>query len=255
MHSCRRRSRVRMPCSALPPLAFALSVALIPTLGMDLIPSLAQGRFEMTVKQPPGTALIDTDKLVAELQQKNAKDPNIALIYGVSGTGTRLDANPTESGENIARLLIVLKPGVGERGEGRCDRSVARVDGDARRHRSEVRASAAFQFRHAAGNRTARLRPGFAGKGRQETDLADECFAAFRRHEVDGRRRLSRDPDPFRPGTRCRARPDDEAGLRPGREQGARFGRDALQLPRSQDRRAGARAGRPARLASTTSAI
>ncbi len=97
--------------------AFIASVALIPTLGMDLIPSLAQGRFEMTVKQPPGTALIDTDKLVAELEQKNAKDPNIALIYGVSGTGTRLDATPTESGENIARLLIVLKPGVGERGE------------------------------------------------------------------------------------------------------------------------------------------
>ncbi|HEX3895075.1 MAG TPA: efflux RND transporter permease subunit, partial [Rudaea sp.] len=51
-------------------IAFAASVALIPTLGLDLIPSLAQGRFEMTVKQSPGTALIDTDKLVAELQQK-----------------------------------------------------------------------------------------------------------------------------------------------------------------------------------------
>ncbi len=98
-------------------IAFAASVALIPTLGLDLIPSLAQGRFEMTVKQSPGTALIDTDKLVAELQQKNANNPNIALIYGVSGTGTRLDATPTESGENIARLLIVLKPGVGDRGE------------------------------------------------------------------------------------------------------------------------------------------
>ena len=97
--------------------ALAASIALIPTLGLDLIPSLAQGRFEMTIKQSPGTALIDTDKLVAELQQKNAQDPNIALIYGVSGTGTRLDATPTESGENIARLLIVLKPGVGERGE------------------------------------------------------------------------------------------------------------------------------------------
>ena len=96
---------------------FAASVALIPTLGMDLIPSLAQGRFEMTVNEPPGTALVDTDKLVAELQRKSASDPNIALIYGVSGTGTRLDASPTESGENIARLLIVLKPGVGEKGE------------------------------------------------------------------------------------------------------------------------------------------
>ena len=97
--------------------AFVFSVALIPTLGMDLIPSLAQGRFEMTVNEPPGTALVDTDKLVGELQRKTADDPNIALIYGVSGTGTRLDASPTESGENIARLLVVLKPGAGERGE------------------------------------------------------------------------------------------------------------------------------------------
>src|SRR6201999_127703 len=97
--------------------AFGISIALIPTLGMDLIPSLAQGRFEMTVKQAPGTALADTDKLVAELQLKNQNNPNIALIYGVSGTGTRLDATPTESGENIARLLIVLKPGAGEKGE------------------------------------------------------------------------------------------------------------------------------------------
>jgi hydrophobic/amphiphilic exporter-1 (mainly G- bacteria), HAE1 family len=97
--------------------AFVASMALIPSLGMDLIPQLAQGRFEMMVKMPPGTALVDTDALVKDLQEKNAKDPNIALIYGVSGTGTRLDANPTESGENIARLLIVLKPGVGDKGE------------------------------------------------------------------------------------------------------------------------------------------
>jgi HAE1 family hydrophobic/amphiphilic exporter-1 len=98
-------------------IAFAASVALIPTLGMDLIPQLAQGRFEMTVKMPPGTPLPDTDALVRELQQQSKDNPYIATIYGVSGTGTRLDANPTESGENIARLLIALKPGVGDKSE------------------------------------------------------------------------------------------------------------------------------------------
>ncbi|HQW77633.1 MAG TPA: efflux RND transporter permease subunit, partial [Dokdonella sp.] len=35
-------------------LAFAISIAVIPSLGMDLIPSLAQGRFETTIKLPPG---------------------------------------------------------------------------------------------------------------------------------------------------------------------------------------------------------
>jgi HAE1 family hydrophobic/amphiphilic exporter-1 len=98
---------------------FLASAALIPTLGTDLIPQLAQGRFEMTVKLAPGTPLTDTDALVRELQQKSSKNPLIKMIYGVSGTGTRLDANPTESGENIARLLVVLAPGAGRSGEAR----------------------------------------------------------------------------------------------------------------------------------------
>ncbi len=97
--------------------AFLGSLALIPTLGMDLIPSLAQGRFETTIKLPPGTPLADTDRIVADLEIRHATDSNILSIYGVSGSGTRLDANPTESGENIARLLVTLKPGVGNDGE------------------------------------------------------------------------------------------------------------------------------------------
>jgi len=97
--------------------AFLGTLTLVPTLGMDLIPQLAQGRFEMTVKLPPGTPLANSDALARELQLAHAGDPNIASIYGVAGVGTRLDANPTESGENIARLLITLKPAAGEAGE------------------------------------------------------------------------------------------------------------------------------------------
>ena len=96
---------------------FAVSVLVLPTLGSDLIPSLAQGRFETTIKLPPGTPLRDTDALVANMQLQHADNPNIRSIYGVAGSGTRLDANPTESGENIARLLVTLESGVGDNGE------------------------------------------------------------------------------------------------------------------------------------------
>ena len=92
-------------------LVFALSMLLVPTLGLDLIPQLAQGRFDMTVTLPPGTPLAETDKLVGEISSRHAKDPDVDSIYGVSGAGTRLDANPTESGENIARLSIALTNG------------------------------------------------------------------------------------------------------------------------------------------------
>ena len=87
---------------------FGLSLLAVPLLGTDLIPQLAQDRFEMTVKLPPGTPLRDTDRVVRELQQTHAKDEGIRALYGVSGSGTRLDASPTESGENIGKLSVVM---------------------------------------------------------------------------------------------------------------------------------------------------
>ncbi|HET6603717.1 MAG TPA: efflux RND transporter permease subunit [Xanthomonadaceae bacterium] len=91
--------------------AFALALGLASTLGLDLIPQFAQDRFEVTAKLPPGTQLRDTDALVRAIQSAHAGDPGVKAIYGVSGTGTRLDANPTEAGENIAELTVVLEHG------------------------------------------------------------------------------------------------------------------------------------------------
>lgn len=95
--------------------AFGLTLLTVPMLGADLIPQLAQDRFEMTVKLPPGTPLKDTDALVRELQQKHSKDDGVQSLYGVSGSGTRLDASPTESGENIGKLTVVMTGGGSEK--------------------------------------------------------------------------------------------------------------------------------------------
>ncbi|MCW0399062.1 Swarming motility protein SwrC [Xanthomonas sacchari] len=92
-------------------LAFAATLAVAPLLGADLIPQLAQDRFEMTVKLPAGTPLRQTDALVRELQEVHGKDAGVQALYGVSGSGTRLDANPTESGENIGKLTIAMAGG------------------------------------------------------------------------------------------------------------------------------------------------
>ena len=89
-------------------LAFALTMMAVPLLGTDLIPQLAQDRFEMTAKLPPGTPLAQTDALVRDVQATHAEEPGVRVLYGVSGTGTRLDASPTESGENIGKLSVVM---------------------------------------------------------------------------------------------------------------------------------------------------
>lgn len=91
--------------------AFAVTLAAVPLLGADLIPQLAQDRFEMSVKLPPGTPLRETDAIVRRLQQEHAGDDGIRALFGVSGSGTRLDANPTESGENIGRITVVMADG------------------------------------------------------------------------------------------------------------------------------------------------
>ncbi|GAB3734065.1 efflux RND transporter permease subunit [Luteimonas pelagia] len=90
-------------------LAFVLALLAVPMLGSDLIPQLAQDRFEMTAKLPPGTPLRDTDAMVRDVQQRHAGDDGLESLYGVSGTGTRLDASPTESGENIGRITVVME--------------------------------------------------------------------------------------------------------------------------------------------------
>jgi HAE1 family hydrophobic/amphiphilic exporter-1 len=94
--------------------AFVLTLLMVPLLGADLIPQLAQDRFEMTVKLPPGTPLAQTDALVRKLQDEHADAPGVHAMYGVSGSGTRLDASPTESGENIGKLSIVMADGGSE---------------------------------------------------------------------------------------------------------------------------------------------
>jgi len=98
-------------------LAFVATMALVPMLGADLIPQLAQDRFEMTVKLPAGTPLKQTDALVRELQLAHGNGEGVASLYGVSGSGTRLDASPTESGENIGKLTVVMEGGGNARTE------------------------------------------------------------------------------------------------------------------------------------------
>lgn len=88
--------------------AFVISIFVAMGLGTDLIPQLAQDRFEMTAKLSPGTQLRETDSLVQKIQTAHGKDSDIEKLYGVTGSGTRLDASPTESGDNVAKLTVIL---------------------------------------------------------------------------------------------------------------------------------------------------
>jgi HAE1 family hydrophobic/amphiphilic exporter-1 len=96
-------------------LLMAAAALLLRSTGTELVPQLEQGRFEVELEAAPGTPLEETDRLGEALQERAAAVEGVDYVYGVAGSGNRIDANPTESGENIARMLVVMKPGSGPR--------------------------------------------------------------------------------------------------------------------------------------------
>ena len=90
---------------------FGGSALLVPRLGMDLVPSLAQGEFNVEIVLAPGTPLERTDQVIASVDQIVRQHPAVARTYVVAGTGSRLDTNPEEAGEYSGTLNVVLKSG------------------------------------------------------------------------------------------------------------------------------------------------
>ncbi|MCU0639236.1 MAG: efflux RND transporter permease subunit [Candidatus Krumholzibacteria bacterium] len=101
------KSRVIFAAIAL----FALSLALIPRLGVELIPQLSQGEFGVEFKLPPGTPLETTARTMAGVQRSAEKIVDIKTTFSVAGSGNRMDANPEQGGENWGEMNIVMIPG------------------------------------------------------------------------------------------------------------------------------------------------
>jgi HAE1 family hydrophobic/amphiphilic exporter-1 len=108
-------------------LVLVFSILLLRGTGTELIPQLEQGRFEVMLEAAPGTPLEETDRIGGEMQRLAASNSAVDYVYGVAGSGNRIDANPTESGENIARMLVAMKPASHE------DEQAAVIDGLRRR--------------------------------------------------------------------------------------------------------------------------
>lgn len=100
-------------------LILAGSAALIPQIGIELIPSLSQGEFRVEFTHAPGTPLEKTDESIRQVQQASVRFEGISSTYGVAGTGTRMDANPDEGGENWGQLSVMLPNGSGREDEER----------------------------------------------------------------------------------------------------------------------------------------
>lgn len=89
------------------------SLMLVPRLGMELIPSLSQGEFNIEFQLPPGTPIEQTDRALQQVQQAAKKSASINTTFAVAGTGNKMNANPTQGGENHGELNVALTDGAG----------------------------------------------------------------------------------------------------------------------------------------------
>ena len=94
-----------------------VALALLPTLGVELIPQLSQGEFQVKLTLPPGTPLDQTDQTVHAVHVAAAKLAKVATTYSVAGTGNRLDATPVDAGENTGSVNVVMAEGASRRDE------------------------------------------------------------------------------------------------------------------------------------------
>ena len=87
----------------------AVAVADLWQRDTELVPQLSQGRFEVEAELPPGTPLAGTDRVMQRIQDAARQLPEVDYSFGIAGSGNRIDASPTESGENVSRVLLSLK--------------------------------------------------------------------------------------------------------------------------------------------------
>lgn len=87
---------------------FAGSLLMIPNLGVELIPSLAQGEYNVEFRMPPGTPLERTDEALRSVQEVALGSGFIASTFAVAGSGNRMDANPDAGGENWGEINVTL---------------------------------------------------------------------------------------------------------------------------------------------------
>jgi len=103
----------RLAVVAVATAAFAGAIALVPSLGVDLIPPFAQGEFSFKIQLPEGTPLEVTDRFVASLSDLLEDDPHVESFSSIAGgAGLSLAATGTE-GENTARIQVRMRPGSG----------------------------------------------------------------------------------------------------------------------------------------------
>lgn len=89
----------------------AISISLLPKLGMELIPPMAQGEFFVEITLPTGSQVESTDAVLAALAKFTEQQQGVKRTYSLAGTGSLMNASPGQGGDYWGKLNVVLDTG------------------------------------------------------------------------------------------------------------------------------------------------
>ncbi len=96
-------------------LTAAGAVALFPTLGTELIPTLAQGEFTLALELPEGTPLSHTDRMIGKLEKELSGVEGIELLAADVGVSHDGQMSAQRRKENRAEIHVKLDKATSER--------------------------------------------------------------------------------------------------------------------------------------------
>ena len=83
--------------------------ALLPRVGTELMPDMAQHEFYFDIELPHGSPIYQTDRVLADLQRSIEGVPGIAHSYSIAGIGSLLNPSANQGGEYWGRLQVVMQ--------------------------------------------------------------------------------------------------------------------------------------------------
>lgn len=89
----------------------AAAIPLTRQLGVELIPSMAQGEFTVEVTLPAGAKVEQTDALLGALATEASQFESVTRTYSMAGTGSLVSATANQSGDHWGKLNVVMQPG------------------------------------------------------------------------------------------------------------------------------------------------
>jgi len=97
--------------------AFGASLLVIPRLGTDLVPDLAQGEFAFQLRLPEGSTLEATADTVDRLEDMLVNDPAFASVFSMVGSLPSAASGRRTLGENLAQINFRMVADAGAEAE------------------------------------------------------------------------------------------------------------------------------------------